>query len=74
MSAPDDNNSELRLIFNTYDRNSSGYLSLMEFFELARALDSKVTDDGIKKGFHRVDKDHDGLIGFDEFAEWWNSR
>ncbi len=74
MTDSNDDESELRLIFNTYDRNGTGYLSIMEFVELARALNSKVTEEGIKKGFHHVDKNQDGRIGFDEFVEWWNSR
>ena len=55
------------------DKDKDRRLSLDEFRRLLQSLESGLSDEELRIGFHEVDTDLDGLIDFGEFMEWWNS-
>ena len=74
MSATPEDLEELRESFDYNDANGDGRIELDEFIAMLAALDADVSEREAGIGFKSVDRDRDGSIDFDEFAEWWNER
>lgn len=68
--------SEIRLVFDEFDDDSSGELDPSEFIPLlAKLLNQRVTDlnkEEVWKIWDSVDEDGSGSISFDEFAKWYS--
>lgn len=62
---------ELRVFFDSFDKNHSEFLEFNEFVKLVENLGAKISPDDLRKGFNKVDVDNNGLISFEEFINWW---
>jgi Ca2+-binding EF-hand superfamily protein len=65
---------ELRETFASFDGNNDGRIVYAEFARLLASLGAGLDDRACHNAFSRIDADHDGAIGFDEFAAWWVER
>lgn len=70
----DQSDSDLREIFNRYDRDRSGSIEARELASLLEALGKEPDDDDLKALFTRFDTDHNGRISFDELRVWWEEE
>lgn len=59
---------ELKTAFNSYDINSDGFISMRELGHLFRLLGENPTEAEILTMIQELDKNHDWLVSFDEFA------
>ena len=66
--------TELREIFDHYDRDHNGTIDHAEFAALCHALDPEMTAEIVDVGLAEVDADGNGTVEFDEFAAWWTER
>jgi len=67
----DEKRAELKIFFDSFDKNHSEYLEFREFIQLVENLGAKISRDDLRKGFNKVDADNNNLISFEEFIEWW---
>ncbi|HUF74070.1 MAG TPA: EF-hand domain-containing protein [Gammaproteobacteria bacterium] len=74
MEPTDEQIEELRESFEYNDLNGDGKIELDEFLDMLEALDTGVNRDEAKIGFQEIDTDHDGVISFHEFMDWWGER
>jgi Ca2+-binding EF-hand superfamily protein len=44
-----------------------------EFVRFLRAIDGTMSESECLIGFQEVDTDHDGVIEFGEFLQWWGA-
>ncbi len=66
--------SEIREIFNHFDKDGSGTIDARELLALLRALGMDPSADDLAMAAEALDSDHDGRIDFDEFFAWWSDR
>ncbi len=70
----------LQAVFNKYDTNKTGYLTIDEFIRLLLGLSKHVRElKGIESlkaqaVFSLLDKDVDGKLSFLEFQQWWKKQ
>ena len=81
MSASDgDETTILQAVFNKYDKDKSGYLTIDEFSRLLLRLSKHIRElKGIEERktsavFSLLDKDVDGKLSFEEFRVWWEKQ
>ncbi|CAJ1929656.1 unnamed protein product [Sphenostylis stenocarpa] len=60
---------EMKWVFQKFDTNKDGKISLQEYKAAARALDSGIGEAEAVKAFRVMDSDGDGFIDFKEFME-----
>jgi calmodulin len=63
--------ARLREDFKYFDGNQDGFMQYDEFVRFLKAIDAGMSDEELHIGFVEVDTDHDGVIEFEEFLEWW---
>ncbi|KAL2921440.1 putative calcium-binding protein CML18 [Bienertia sinuspersici] len=63
----DDQITELREIFRTFDRNNDGKLTQLELGSLLRSLGLKPSEDQLETLIQAADKNNNGMIEFSEF-------
>ncbi|XP_074301952.1 putative calcium-binding protein CML18 [Silene latifolia] len=63
----DEQISELREIFRTFDRNNDGKLTQLELGSLLRSLGLKPSEEQIEALIQAADKNNNGMIEFSEF-------
>ncbi|XP_021837475.1 calmodulin-like protein 30 [Spinacia oleracea] len=72
------NIQEMKMVFETYDRNKDGKISKEEYKAMLRATTGKGimvnSDVEAAKAFRVADKDGDGFIDFKEFMELHNNK
>jgi Ca2+-binding EF-hand superfamily protein len=75
-AAPDDEQSEsdLREIFQRFDRNNSGSIDARELAGLLEALGKDPDDDDLRAVLRRFDTDKNGRISFEELRVWWEEE
>jgi len=58
------------LVFDMADNNKDGFLSLKEYSEArdVKRFRRTISDAGVWTDFHRIDKDGDGLLNYDDLA------
>jgi calmodulin len=66
--APDE---ELRLLFARFDVDGSGTVDESEFRRILEALGEDPSNEVLSLEFAVIDSDSDGVVEFDEFANWW---
>ena len=71
MKPNDSRIEEIEDLFEEADEDSDGQISLTEFRSLMRTLDRELRDDAVSANFRKIDANHDGRVGFDEFRAWW---
>ncbi|XP_037960722.1 calmodulin-alpha-like [Teleopsis dalmanni] len=59
---------QVKMLFNSMDRNGHGYISVDELRFITQAIGVNVTDSEIKLMVETLDIDGDGKVNFDEFA------
>ncbi|KAJ6933166.1 calcium-binding protein CML11 [Populus alba x Populus x berolinensis] len=64
----DEQISELREIFRSFDRNNDGSLTQLELGSLLRSLGLKPSPDQLETLIHKADTNSNGLIEFSEFV------
>ncbi|KAI8019958.1 hypothetical protein LOK49_LG04G01668 [Camellia lanceoleosa] len=64
---------EVRKVFNRFDTNSDGKISLTELVHVMKALGSDTSEVDVKRMMEEIDTDHDGFISLDEFANFYRS-
>lgn len=63
-------NDEVRQIFNKFDKNGDGKISISELKEMMATLGSKTTHDEVKRMMEELDQNGDGFIDLKEFADF----
>ncbi|KAK2652441.1 hypothetical protein Ddye_012297 [Dipteronia dyeriana] len=61
---------EVRKVFNKFDKNGDGKISVDELKDILRALGTKPSAEEVKRIMQEIDKDGDGYIDLDEFTEF----
>lgn len=62
---------ELVRLFARFDSDANGLIDVSEFRKILAALGEDFSDAGLAEQFAIVDKDGDGSVRYEEFAEWW---
>ncbi len=65
---------DIRKIFDKYDKDGNETLGWDEFGLLLDELDNSIGLTQKTVVFDMVDKNHTGMISFDEFLAWWQDR
>ena len=65
---------ELRALFDACDSNGNGSLQFAEFVTFVRSIEAGMDETECRIGFQEIDSDRDGHIDFDEFLRWWEER
>ncbi|KAG5064284.1 hypothetical protein JHK85_005467 [Glycine max] len=60
----------VRQIFNKFDKNGDGKISVTELKDMLAALGSKTTDEELKRMMEELDQNGDGFIDLKEFADF----
>ncbi|KAG5069887.1 hypothetical protein JHK85_002264 [Glycine max] len=65
---------EMKWVFQKFDTNKDGKVSLEEYKAAARALDRAIGEAEAVKAFRVMDTDEDGFIDFKEFMKMFNEE
>lgn len=66
---------EMKWVFEKFDKNKDGKISLEEYKAAAKALDKGIIcENDAVKAFKAMDSDKDGFIDFKEFMEMFNGE
>ncbi len=65
---------EMKEIFNSFDKDHSGFIDPAELLQLLRALGMDPTADDLAMAIEGLDVNHDGKISFSEFFDWWDQN
>jgi Ca2+-binding EF-hand superfamily protein len=63
--------SAVKKVFESFDKDKSGYIDLKELAAMCTELGKKISDDQAAAAMQQLDKNGDGRVTFDEFALWW---
>ena len=64
-----DSKEDIRKVFNLFDDDNTGKISLKNLKRVAKELGENMTDDELVEMIQRADKDKDGEINFEEFYD-----
>lgn len=67
----DSSKEAIRTVFNTFDKDHSGFIDFNEVVSVAKELGQQFTVADIKKIFKDIDTNKDEKISFEEFYTWW---
>jgi calmodulin len=70
----DEEEDELRALFQACDSNGNGTLQFSEFVTFLDNVGAGMAREECRIGFEEIDADRDGHIDFDEFLRWWEER
>ena len=74
MQLTTEEREELEENFEFNDLDGDGSIEFDEFFNMLTNMDAQISVDEARIGFRSIDTNNDGVIGLDEFIEWWASR
>ena len=63
----------MRQLYKKYDKDDSGKLERDEVAQLVQDHGIELDQTELDTVVQMLDKDGDGLVGFDEFERWWQS-
>ncbi|KAE8662266.1 putative calcium-binding protein CML26 [Hibiscus syriacus] len=66
-------NEELKRVFDQFDANKDGYISVTELRDVLIAMGSNYSEDELRRVMDDIDNDKDGYINFSEFSTFWTS-
>jgi len=69
--SPTDKTDALFHLFSRFDTNGDGLVDEDEFREILRSLGGTSSDEVLSLEFAAIDTDTDGVVGFQEFMDWW---
>lgn len=64
--------TELKESFEYNDSNGDGKVDFGEFRSMFDELEADIDETEARIGFRAIDTDGDGVIGLEEFIEWWS--
>ncbi|XVF09482.1 hypothetical protein REPUB_Repub07fG0096800 [Reevesia pubescens] len=64
---------QLEKVFNLFDANKDGKISVSELGDVLKALGSNYTDEELKRVMEDIDSDKDGFINLSEFSSIYRS-
>lgn len=67
----DTRDDELHRLFSRFDVDGSGTVDVSEFRKILEVLGENPSDEVLSLEFAVIDSDFDGVVSFDEFADWW---
>jgi hypothetical protein len=73
-SLPDEEKERAKKIFEIFDEDSDGKLSIKELGNLVVQLGENFSSEQVQSAMNEIDKDQDGKLSFDEFYAWWKSQ
>ena len=65
---------ELEENFEFNDLDGDGSIEFDEFVNMMTNMDAQMSADEARIGFQAIDTNNDGVIGLEEFIDWWGSR
>lgn len=65
---------QIRLQFESFDRDNNGMIDLPEFLEMIDVLYPGTSNSYLESGFVLMDQNQDGYIDFQEFLAWWQEE
>ncbi|KAF1859416.1 hypothetical protein Lal_00010000 [Lupinus albus] len=65
--------SELKRIFQLFDRNGDGRITMKELNDSLEKLNIFIPDNELAKMIEKIDVNHDGCVDIDEFGELYKS-
>lgn len=65
---------DVKEVFNKFDKNGDGKISGSELKDVLRALGSNTSSEEVKRIMAELDKDANGYIDLEEFAEIYSSQ
>ena len=74
MTVTQKKRQDLKEAFDFSDLDSNGKIDFLEFLTLVEKCGVRIDTPQAQSGFKVLDTDHDGMIGFDEFMEWWRTK
>eukprot|EP00055_Hartaetosiga_balthica_P005380 m.15684 g.15684 ORF g.15684 m.15684 type:complete len:161 (-) comp4508_c0_seq1:111-593(-) len=63
-----------KIIFEYFDKNKSGTIDVSELKMIAEEMGCPLKDEDVEKSLQMIDKNHDGMVSYDEFQQWWQKR
>jgi len=73
-SMPDESKEHSKKVFEIFDKDRDGKLSVTEFQSLIFQLGEIFTEEETHQALRELDKDYDNHLSFDEFYSWWKSN
>ncbi|TYG91951.1 hypothetical protein ES288_A12G304300v1 [Gossypium darwinii] len=68
-----ENTDELKRVFNQFDANKDGQISITELRDVLKAMGSNYSEEEFKRVMEDIDSDLDGYINFSEFSTFWST-
>ncbi|KAA3459731.1 putative calcium-binding protein CML27 [Gossypium australe] len=68
-----ENTDELKRVFDQFDANKDGQISITELRDVLKAMGSNYSEEELKRVMEDIDSDQDGYINFSEFSAFWSS-
>eukprot|EP00759_Apiculatamorpha_spiralis_P038938 PhF_6_TR37886/c0_g1_i1/m.56529 len=69
----DKEKAKVKAVFDRFDKDKSGSISLSELKQIATELGTQFTDEDAKLAMTELDTNKDGTLNFEEFVKWWGS-
>jgi Ca2+-binding EF-hand superfamily protein len=74
MTLSPEEREELEENFEFNDLDGDGSIEFDEFVNMMTNMDAQMSADEARIGFQSIDTNNDGVIGLEEFIDWWGSR
>lgn len=71
-SLTEEQNEKFKKVFDQFDINKDGMISLREIKTVALQIGIKTSEENIEKMYHKIDINNDGEINFTEFLPLMN--
>ncbi len=65
---------EVLRAFQTFDKNGDGHLTCTEFKHILTTLGDKFTEKEVDEIFKEIDINHDGILEYREFIDFWKVK
>ena len=69
--APTEKRDLIYRLFVSFDRNGDGLVDENEFRKILQTLGVISSDEVLSLEFAAIDNNTDGVVGFQEFKDWW---